>query len=647
MRPTPPPATDPEERRLADLLEQSIAHHRDGRFAEAGRGYETVLAYRPDTLDALNNLALLCKQAGRHAAALALFDRAVALEGAAAPVHVNRGNLLVDLARIDDALVSYSRASELDPDAAGPHHARGCALRSVGRLDEALASLGRAIALDPAHANAWYESGLALQSAQRLEEAIHRFREVLRIAPRHPFAKGSLLHAKMLCCDWDGLDALARSLREDVAAGVPAARPFGYQGICEDEASLRRCAELFSARQFPERPLGEPPAMARSDGRIRVGYLCGELREQATAILMTGVWEAHERAGFEWIAFDAGWADRSAHRARIERAFDRIVPIAALSDDSAARAVRQAGVDVLIDLNGFFGRARQGVLARRPAPVQVAYLGFPGTLGAPYVDYLIADRIVVPDASRIHYVEQVVRLPDSYQANDAARPIAAAPASREALGLPADAFVFCCFNNPYKIVPPTFDRWMRIMRAVQDSVLWLRDGGPIATRNLRREAQARGVDGSRLVFAPMVPNAEHLARHRAADLVIDTLPYNAHTTASDALWAGVPVLTLLGPTFPGRVAASLLEAIGLPGLVTRTPGEFEAQAIELATQPRRLAAFRDSLAANRLRAPLYDTRRLARHLESAYRTMAARQRAGLAPAAFDVEPIAVPSAAQP
>lgn len=648
MTPTPPCASDPDEDGLEGLLARSIAAHRAGRLAEAGRGYETVLAYRPQTLDALNNLALLCKQSGRPATALALFDRAVALDGVGASIHVNRGNLLVELGRVEDALAAYDRAIALEPGAAGPHHARGCALRGLGRLDEALASLRSAIGIEPAHANAWYESGLAQQSARRLEEAIGCFAEVLRIAPRHPFAKGSLLHAKMLCCDWSGLEALERSLREDVAAGVPAARPFGYQGICEDEASLRRCAELFSARLFPPRPLAAPPAAPRADGRIRVGYLCGELREQATSILMTGVWEAHARSGFEWIAFDAGWADRSAHRARIERAFDRIVPIAGLSDDAAARAVRDAGVDVLVDLNGFFGRSRQGVLARRPAPVQVGYLGFPGTLGAPYVDYLIADRIVVPDTSCVHYAEQVVRLPDSYQANDARRPIAAAPASRAALGLPDGAFVFCCFNNPYKIVPSTFDRWMRILRAVPGSVLWLREGGAVATRNLRREAGIRGVDGARLVFAPMMPNAEHLARHRAADLVLDTLPYNAHTTASDALWAGVPVLTLAGTTFPGRVAASLLYAIGLPQLVARTPAEFEALAIALATHPRRLAAVREALAANRLSAPLYDTPRLAAHLESAYRTMVARQRAGLAPAAFDVEPIAAPvAAAQP
>ncbi|MEI7444916.1 MAG: tetratricopeptide repeat protein [Burkholderiales bacterium] len=641
MTQPPPPAPDADVARLAALLSRSIDAHRAGRLDEARRGYETVLAYRPDSLDALNNLALVCKQAGEHRTALALFDRALATDAPGPSIHVNRGNLLAAMGRAPDAIAAYDRAIALYPDAAGPHYARGCALRNVERLDDALASLGRAIELQPAHADAWYERGLALQACRRLEEAVVCFAQALRIAPDHPFAKGSLLHAKMLCCDWDGLDELDRSLRADVAAGRPAARPFGYQGICDDEASLRRCAELFSARRFPSRPVRWPQAAPRADGRIRVGYLCGELREQATSILMTGVWEAHTREGFEWIAFDAGWADGSAHRTRIERAFDRIVPIAALSDLDAARAIREAGIDVLVDLNGFFGRARQGVLALRPAPVQVSYLGFPGTLGVDYLDYLIADRIVIPDASRVHYTERVVRLPDSYQANDARRPIAAVPAAREAFGLPRQGFVFCCFNNPYKIVPATFDGWMRILRAVPGSVLWLREGGPAATRNLRLEAERRGVDGTRLVFAPIVPNAEHLARHRAADLVIDTLPYNAHTTASDALWAGVPVVTLLGTTFPGRVAASLLHAIGMPDLVARTPEQFEALAIALATEPRRLAEVRARLERQRASAPLYDTDRLARHLEIAYRTMAARQRAGHAPVAFDVRPIDV------
>ncbi|MFM1988310.1 MAG: hypothetical protein RJA99_1267 [Pseudomonadota bacterium] len=647
MTQPPRPATDPDDARFAARLAQAIADHRAGRLDDARRGYEAVLAYRPAALDALNNLALICKQAGEHATALALFDRALAVDATGLSIHVNRGNLLVAMGRVDDAVAAYDLAIALHPRAAGPHYARGCALRGADRTEEALASLHRALELDPAHADAWYERGLALQATRRFEGAAVCYREVLRIAPRYPFAKGSLLHSKMLCCDWDGLDALDRSLREDVAAGVPAARPFGYQGVCDDEASLRRCAELFSARRFPARAVRWPPAAPRADGRIRVGYLCGELREQATSILMTGVWEAHAREGFEWIAFDAGWADASAHRARIERAFDRIVPIAALSDVDAARAIRAAGIDVLVDLNGFFGRGRQGVLALRPAPVQVNYLGFPGTLGVDYVDYLIADRIVIPDASRAHYAERVVRLPDSYQANDARRPIATAPASREALGLPTDGFVFCCFNNPYKIVPATFDGWMRILRAVPGSVLWLRDGGQVAARNLRREAARRGVDGARLVFAPVVPNAEHLARHRAADLVIDTLPYNAHTTASDALWAGVPVVTLLGTTFPGRVAASLLRAIGLDDLVARTPGEFEALAIALATDPRRLDAVRRRLAANRGRAPLYDTDRHARHLEAAYRTMVERHRAGRPPEAFDVAAIDAAAIAAP
>lgn len=641
MTQPPRPAPPPDDARLAATLARAIADHRAGRLADARRGYETVLAYRPTEIDALNNLALVCKQAGEHATALALFDRALAADATGLSIHVNRGNLLAAMGRVDDAVAAYDLAIALHPKAAGPHFARGCALRNADRIEPALESLHRALELDPAHADAWYERGLALQATRRFEGAIVCFREVLRIAPRYPFAKGSLLHAKMLCCDWDGLDALARSLDEDVSAGVPAARPFGYQGIGTDEARLRRCAELFSARRFPARPMRWPEAAPRTDGRIRVGYLCGELREQATSILMTGVWEAHAREGFEWIAFDAGWSDGSAHRTRIERAFDRIVPISGLSDVDAARAIHAAGIDVLVDLNGFFGRARQGVLAMRPAPVQVNYLGFPGTLGADYVDYIVADRIVVPDASRVHYTERVVRLPDSYQANDARRPIAAVPASREALGLPADGFVFCCFNNPYKIVPATFDGWMRILAAVPGSVLWLRDGGPVAARNLRREAERRGVDGTRLVFAPVVPNAEHLARHRAADLVIDTLPYNAHTTASDALWAGVPVVTLLGTTFPGRVAASLLHAMGLPELVAHTPDAFEALAIGLARDPRRLAEVRRRLAGQRGHAPLYDTDRLARHLEIAYRTMATRQRAGHAPVAFDVRPIDV------
>ncbi len=353
---------------------------------------------------------------------------------------------------------------------------------------------------------------------------------------------------------------------------------------------------------------------------------------------MAELFELHAHDRFEIIAFDNGWDDGSDIRRRIREAFDEIVDIARMGDREAAVAVRSREIDILVSLNGYFGDARQGVFAHRPSPVQVNYLGFPGTLGADCIDYLIADATVIPDASREHYCEKIAYLPDCYQANDRKRAIADRTFSREELGLPESGFVFCCFNNAYKITPSVFDGWMRILGRVPGSVLWLLEDDPAAARNLLKGAGTRGIAPERLVFAARLSTPEHLARHRAADLFVDSLPYNAHTTASDALWAGLPLLTRIGTTFPGRVAASLLRAIDLAELVTTTQEEYEALAVELATHPQRLAQIRSKLEHNRSTAPLFDTPRFTRNIEDLYVQMVERHRAGLPPECIRATP---------
>ena len=401
--------------------------------------------------------------------------------------------------------------------------------------------------------------------------------------------------------------------------------------IASSEQSLQRCAELYSAARYPARVDRTDLPKPGASGKIRIGYLSGEFREQATALLLVGVLEQHDRQQFEIIAVDNGFDDGSATRRRINAAVDGVIEIASLNDPQAVAAIRAAGIDVLVNLNGYFGDGRTRVSARRAAPIQVNYLGFPGTLGAGYMDYIIADRHVLPAEHRAFYAEKVVWLPDCYQANDRKRPIAERNFSRAECGLPDDGFVFCCFNNNYKITPSTFDGWMRILREVEGSVLWLLEDNALAASNLRREAAARGLDASRLVFAGRLPPDQHLARHRCADLFLDTLPYNAHTTASDALWAGLPVLTCRGETFAGRVAASLLHSIGLPELVTASQADYERLAIELAIRPAMLASLTQKLANNRLTTALFDTARFTGHIEAAYLAMVQRRQAGLRP----------------
>jgi predicted O-linked N-acetylglucosamine transferase (SPINDLY family) len=339
--------------------------------------------------------------------------------------------------------------------------------------------------------------------------------------------------------------------------------------------------------------------------------------------------ERHDKSRFQLNAFSFGPDTKDATRARVAAAFDRFIDVRGRSDQDVAMLARQFEIDIAIDLNGFTQGSRTDIFAMRAAPIQVNYLGYPGTMGAEYVDYLVADATVIPEAHRRHYAERIAYLPNSYLANDSGHRISERAFTREELGLPRNGIVYCCFNNSYKIAPGTFDGWMRILDRVEGSVLWLLEGNAHAVNNLRKEAARRGIDGNRLVFAPRVPIADHLARHRSADLFLDTLPYNAHTTAIDALWAGLPVLTRLGETFAGRVAASLLEAIRVPELITRTPDEYEGLAVALATNPDRLIELKRKLADNRLTTPLFDTRLLAKHIEAAYTAMYERYQTDL------------------
>jgi predicted O-linked N-acetylglucosamine transferase (SPINDLY family) len=361
-----------------------------------------------------------------------------------------------------------------------------------------------------------------------------------------------------------------------------------------------------------------------------VGYFSADFSNHATLHLLAGLFEHHDRVKFEVTAFSFGPESQDPMRRRLEAACE-FIDVRERPDREVALLARERQIDIAVDLKGFTQDCRPGIFALRAAPVQVSYLGYPGTLGAPYMDYLIADRVLIPPESAQFYSEKIVYLPDSYQVNDAARVIAERVFSRAELGLPAAGFVYCCFNNNYKITPATFDGWMRILRQVPGSVLWLLEDNAGAAGNLRAAAEARGVSAARLVFAPRLPVADHLARQRAGDLFLDTLPCNAHTTASDALWAGLPLLTCLGESFAGRVAGSLLAAVGLSELITGSQAEYEALAVGLARDPGRLAGIRTRLAAQRLTAPLFNTELTTRRLEAAYEALVERHRAGLVP----------------
>ncbi|MBN9593892.1 MAG: tetratricopeptide repeat protein [Afipia sp.] len=602
-----------------------------GKHDEAERFLRSAVRLNPNAHAALYNHGLALKALGRADEALAQFTQALTLNPNDAETLSNRGTVYNDLKNFEAALADFDKAIALQPNYVPAHHNKGNALFGLGRYGDALASYQRALTLMPNFVESHTGAGLCLHKLKRHDQSAEAYDAARKLKPDYPFLKGIVLHQKMLACDWSGTADLIADIESDIAAGKLSAEPFGWQGVATTDRSLQQCAEIYSAATFPANHRGLPPARPDNGEKIRIGYLSGDFRAQATSFLLVGVLEQHDATRFEIHAFDNGWDDGSETRKRIDAAVHRVVNIRGLSDAQAARAIRDSGIDILVNLNGYFGDDRNHVFAQRPAPVQVNYLGFPGTLGAPYMDYIVADPIVIPDAQRTFFTEKVVHLPHSYQANDNRRAMSDRVFSRSDFGLPQDGFVFCCFNNNYKITPQTFDGWMRILARVPGSVLWLIEDNALASNNLRKEAAARSIDPARLVFAARMEPDEHLARHRCADLFLDTLPYNAHTTASDALWAGLPLLTCAGGTFAGRVAASLLTNIGLPDLIASSQEDYERLAVAFATQPDRLNALRQKLDANRLTAPLFDTERFTRHLEQAYAAMHARRKAGQRP----------------
>jgi predicted O-linked N-acetylglucosamine transferase (SPINDLY family) len=610
------------------------------RFDEALASYDRALALASDHADALNNRGNVLHRLQRFDEALASYDRALALRPGYADAFSNRGNVLRELRRLDDALASCDRAIAIEPGHAEYHNNRAIVLFDLRRLEEAVASYDRAIELKPDYADAFNNRGFALRDLRHPDGARASFAEALALRPDLDYLRGIHLHAKMHVCDWTDFAGDCAQILGAVEQGKAAAQPFQLLATPASAAQQLRCAEVYAADKFgvSHAPLRRAECYAHR--RIRVAYLSADLRDHPIAALTAGLFERHDRERFEITAISFKSDTHNQVRERLSALFDRFIDAQRMSDPEIAALIRDLEIDIAVDLNGFTEGGRANVFGRRAAPVQVSYLGYAGTLGRPFWDYVVADRFVVPPDDHAHYAERVVYLPDCFMVNDAGRKIAPRTPSRAEAGLPARGVVFCCFNNSFKITPDVFDVWMRLLDAVPDSVLWLSAANPAAVANLRRAAERRGVAPDRLIFAPRVPlNEDHLARLRLADLFLDTFHYNAHATAADALWAGVPVLTCPGSTFASRVAGSLLGAVGLPELIAASPADYEALALRFARDPAWLAALRQKLAHNRDRYPLFDTDRFARHIEAAYTIMWQRAERGDPPQSFAVDPI--------
>jgi len=655
------------------LLQNAQRLHQAGNLAEAARLYGEILRLNPNQFEALYPLGVLHFQAGRYADAERLIADAIRLNSRAAEPHYFRGCALQRLNRNEDAIAAFGEALAVRPGfidalmargvtrmtlnryedaledfdaiiAAEPQNAgawsnRGCILQGMNRNEDALACFEKASSLKPDFVEALIGSGSLLATLKRFEEAASNYEKVLSLNPDIPYVLGNLALFRLQCCDWTRFDRDRAQITAGVKAGKPVIQPFINVTLSDSMAHQLQCARNSIAFQWPQQSRALWRGERYGHDKIRVAYISADFRDHAVARLVAGMFEHHDRSRFETIGVSLVPDDGSAMRARLRGSFDHFIDADRQSDEHVASLLRRMDADIAVDLMGFTSGCRPGLLSFRPAPVQVNFLGYPGTMGAAYVDYIVADAIVIPGDHRAFYTEKIVTLPDAYQCNDRRRTIADVTPSRADLGLPDGAFVFCCFNNSNKLTPELFAVWMRLLDQMDDSVLWLLEDNQAATHNLRREAAARGVAPDRLVFAPRVKPAEHLARHRAADLFLDTLPYGAHTTASDALWTGLPVLTCRGSTFAGRVGASLLRSAGLPELITSSLSEYEALALKLARDRDTLRALKQALAGNRDTCALFDTARFTRHFETALTAMRERQRDGKAPAHFAVDAV--------
>jgi len=620
-------------------LEEALALAREllrsGDLTNAAGICARILQVAPDQPQALHVMGIAAFEKGYAREAVELLRRAVGCDPHLAAAWNDVGRVLAQQGMLAEGAASCRRAIAEAPDFAEAHNNLGNLLQMAGAVEEAVACYGTAVGLRPDYAEAFRNLGSALRRLGRVDEAATALGAARAIDPGFATATAQLAYQLKELSDWSQLDELTAELIASVEAGSGAVNPFVFLSLDTTPAEQLLCARRWASDQLGA--AGQRAAASRGEERITVGYLSADFQEHATAHLIAELFELHDRGRFRVIGYSYGRDDGSAARRQLRGSFDEFEDLLDCSHTESAARIRAGRVDILVDLKGYTTDARPEILVLRPAPVQVSYLGYPGTMGSDAWDYVLVDPVVVPAEEQPYFTERLVHLPDCYQVNDRRRPIATHVLARVECGLREAGLVFCCFSSAYKITAPMFDIWMRLLAGVPGSVLWLLEANGTAMANLRREAESRLAGGAaRLVFAPSLPNPEHLARLAIADLFLDTLPYNAHTLASDALWCGCPVITCAGGTFAGRVAASLLQAIGLPDLVTQTLTDYETLALQLALDPDRLRAIRVELAANRLTTALFDSRRFARHLESAFETMWRMHLAGLPPRPFAV-----------
>ena len=656
---------------VADLFASALTEHRAGRLEQAWSQYHAVLQREPNHFDARHLLGVIAQQRGQPARAVELisaaikisphspaahnnlgvahlalqqtpqalqsFDCALALQADHSDALFNRGNALLALRRLNEAVDSFRAVITLDAWHAGAYNNLGNTLLELGQAQEAIEAFDRCLALQPERADAHYNRGDALNVLRRYEEAVASFEAARRLNPDGAFTQG-VLGDRMRQCLWDDFEPRLADVKQRVAAGLPTISPLALFALDDDVALHKIAARTWVEAKHAAGSTREAPLACSDTHRLRIGYYSADFRNHPVSQQLIAVLEQHDKAAFEVFAFSFGPQVNDAMQQRVRAAVDHFIDISSRSDAEAAQLSRDLSIDIAIDLAGLTASARPGMFAARCAPVQASYLGYPGTTGTDYIDYLIADAVTIPASHRQHYSEQIITLPGCFMPHDPTQTLVVPPLTRAEAGLPEQGFVFRCYNSSYKILPETFACWMRLLQQVDGSVLWLNADNPATTANLQAQALAHGIAHQRLVFADRASLPVHHARNRLADLFLDTFPYGAHSTGADALWSGLPVLTRRGASFASRVCASLLTELGLPELVTETAADYESAALRLARNPQELAALRDRLWSQREICTLYKPANFVCQLEHAYLAISQRAARGDAPEHLEIEP---------
>jgi protein O-GlcNAc transferase len=601
-----------------------------GKIDEAISCYQKALELGPDDAEVYYNMGIVFQVQSKIDEAISCYQKALELRPDFAEAYNNMGNVLKDHGKIDEAISCYQKALELRPGDVEAYNHMGNVFQDQSKFDQAISCYKKALQLKPDYAEASYNMGVVFQRQHKLNESISCYRKAIQLKPDYAKAYANLVRQIEMTCAWQKLQGLTEKIDDMTKKALdnrtkPAEHPFinvtRYADLSRNFAIAKSWSSDITRRVSSLKIHFSFDDKRSCKTRIAVGYLSNDFQNHATAHLMLSLFGLHNRDEFDIFCYSYGQDDESYYRKRIRRDCDKFVDLRDLRDADAARCIYEDQVDILIDLKAYAGDNRLAICALRPAPIQVSYLGFPGTTGAEFFDYIITDKIVTPKDHACYFSENFVYLPHCYQVNDYGQSISNKDWKKVRFGLPEAGFVFCSFNQAYKIDRVIFEAWMQILRQVPESILWLQPGNETAERNLRREAEERGVGPERLIFGEWLPKDEHLARIGLADLALDTRICNGHTTTSDALWAGVPVITLQGGHFASRVSSSILTAVGLPELITHTLEEYESLAVRLSRNRDELHSIRQRLAKNRLTEPLFDTPRFAKNLEKAYKKM--------------------------